>query len=247
MDMGILGDIGLSKAEINVYVSLLELGASTSGPIIARTGMQNSVVHRALKRLIDRGLVAYVKRGKDRHYQAGDPANLVNYLEGKKKRLEDILPELKQKQSHAKEKNETEMFLGKRAIFSLLNNLIKDARTGEDYLSFSLIEPHNDEEVIRFYNQHNLRRRERKLAVKVLVNEKVRSIFESHYSRDLLKRANVRYTSFSFPQGIVMFRDNVIFLNWQDDPFAVKITNALMAKQFKHFFLDFYANEKDAY
>lgn len=45
MDTQILEDIGLTNAEIKVYIALLELGTSTAGPIIEKTGLQNSVVH----------------------------------------------------------------------------------------------------------------------------------------------------------------------------------------------------------
>ncbi len=247
MDTSILQDIGLSKSEIDIYVALLELGPSTSGPIINKTKLQSSVVHRSIKRLVDGGLITFVKVGKDKQYQATEPENLLNYIDSKRKKIQDILPELKLKQKLAKEKNETEMFLGKRAIFSMLDNLIKDSQPEEDFLSFSLIEAHGDEEIIRFYKHYNLRRREKKLNVKVLVNKKVKKIYEKNYSKELLRKANVHYTSFNFPQGIIIHRAHVVFLNWSENPTAVKITNTQMAQQFTQFFLQFYNKEKDAY
>ena len=114
-------------------------------------------------------------------------------------------------------------------------------------MSFSLIEPHDDKEVVDFYQIYNLRRRDKKIKVKVLVNNKVKPIYEKNYTKELLKKANVRYTSFHFPQGIIIFRNNVTFVHWGENPFAVRITNKEMAEQFKEFFLEFYNKEKDAY
>ena len=54
MDTKILEDIGLSNAEIKVYLTLLELGTSTAGPILEKSGLQNSVVHMTLNKLIER-------------------------------------------------------------------------------------------------------------------------------------------------------------------------------------------------
>ncbi len=247
INTNILEDIGLSKSEIKTYITLLELGRETLGKIISKSGLQSSVVHRALITLAEKGLVTYIKQGKDRHYTPEDPENLLNYIENKKKNLKDILPELKEKQLLSKDKNETKMFIGKKAIFTMLNNLIESATPKSDYLSFTLVEPHIEEDVIRFYNQFNLRRYEKKLNVKVLGNKKVKNIFEEHYSKKLLKKANVRYTSFNLPQGLIILQNNVIFLNWQEDPFAVKITNSLMAKQYSEFFLDLYEKAKPAY
>ncbi|MFT4311456.1 MAG: TrmB family transcriptional regulator [Candidatus Woesearchaeota archaeon] len=247
MDMQILEDIGLSKAEIKTYISLLELGPTTSGPLIQHSKLQSSVVHRVLKTLIEKGIVTYIKIGKNKQYQATDPKNMLEFLDNKKKRFIDILPTLEAKQQQNNKNYATEMFVGKKAIFATLLNTIQDAKKYEEYLSFSLIEPHQDEEIIRFYKNYNLRRKEKKLRVKVLVNKKVKKIFEENYDKKILKLANVRYTNFHFPQGIVIFRDTLTFVNWKDNPFAVKITNETMANEFKIFFEEFYEKEKDAY
>lgn len=247
MDESILEDIGLSKSEIKVYLTLLEAGPSKSGPIIQKSGLQSSVVHRALKTLLDKGVITFVKIGKDNNYQATNPMNLVDFIENKKKKLLDILPELETKQKRSKGNYASEMLLGKKAMFSALLSIIKDAKPKEDYFSFSLIEPHDDKEIVDFYQTYNMRRREKKLKVRVLVNNAVKPIYEKNYAKELLKKANVRYTPFHFPQGIVIFRNIVMFIHWGENPFAIKIINQEMAKQFKEFFLEFYDKEKNAY
>lgn len=247
MDVSILEDIGLTKAETKAYLTLLELGPSTSGPVISASGMQSSVVHRSLKQLIEKGLVSSVRIGKNNRYQATDPASLVHYIEDKRKRLQDIVPELRARQYRAADRNETEMYIGKRAIFTMLNSLISDGRRREEYCSFSLGEEHDDPEIVKFYHNHNRRREELRLRVKVLSNRSVRRIYERNYDHEILRKAHVRYTAMQFPQGIIIFRDIVIFLTWQERPTAVRITNALMAKQFRSFFLAAYNKEKDAY
>ncbi len=151
------------------------------------------------------------------------------------------------RQNSKKEENKVEMYDGKRAIFTLLSDLIYDAKKGEEYLSFSLIEPHDDLEIVEFYQSYNLRRREKGLKIKVLVNVKVKSIYEKNYSRELLQKAHVRYSSFHFPQGVVIFRDNVVLVDWGKNPTAIKITNSKTSFQFREFFLESYNKEKDAY
>ena len=247
MDTAILEDIGLSNSEISVYLTLLELGESTSGRIIDHSKLHSSVVHRALNSLVLKGLITYVVVGKNRHYQSINPDNLVSFINDKKKRLLTLLPKLQAKKDLGKDRNETEMFVGNSAIFSMLNSLIANGTKGEPYLSFSLIEPHDQPDVVLFYKNFNLRRREKKLSVKVLVNKAVQKIYEAHYTRILLKKANVRYTSFTFPQGLIIFRDYVIFINWSQQPMAVRVQSKLMAKQYSDFFMEFYDKEKDAY
>ena len=74
MDTSILEDLGLTGAEIRVFLTSLELGSSSAGPIVEKSGLQNAVVHRALHSLIEKGLVTYILEGKKRIYQAVERA-----------------------------------------------------------------------------------------------------------------------------------------------------------------------------
>ena len=53
MDTKILEDIGLTNAEIKVYLALLELGVSGAGNIIEKSRLQSSVVHNTINNLIN--------------------------------------------------------------------------------------------------------------------------------------------------------------------------------------------------
>lgn len=134
MDITILEDLGLTQAEIKVYVALLELGSTTAGPILEKSKLQNSVVHRALNSLIEKGLISYILEGKRKIYQATDPENFYNFIEDKKKRFEQILPDLKEKQKHAKKEEQATIFRGKRGINELYNLLLNSG--GKEYNTF---------------------------------------------------------------------------------------------------------------
>src|SRR3990167_1750634 len=124
MDTRILEDIGLSNAEIKVYLTLLELGTSTACPILEKSGLQNSVVHMTLNKLIERGFVTFIKEGKRNHYQATNPKHIIDFINEKEERFEEILPELLVKQQQAKEKPEIITFRGIRGIKELLLELL---------------------------------------------------------------------------------------------------------------------------
>src|SRR3989344_9618815 len=103
MDTTILEDLGLTSGEIKVYMALSELGSSLAGPIIEKTGLQNSVVHRALHSLIAKGLITFIIEGRGKTYQISDPRNFIGYLEDKKRKFEEIIPELEKRKKAAKE------------------------------------------------------------------------------------------------------------------------------------------------
>ena len=98
MDIEILEDLGLTQSEIKTYLTLLELGSSTAGPILEKSNLQNSVVHRALNSLIEKSLITYVLEGNRKIYQATDPENFNLFIDEKKRKFQEILPELKEKQ-----------------------------------------------------------------------------------------------------------------------------------------------------
>ena len=134
MDTSILEDLGLTNAEIKVYVSLLETGSSTAGPVLEKSGLQNSVVHRALHSLIEKGLISFIREGKRRVYQATDPEDFFSFIDDKRKRFEQLLPELKKKQMFAKEKKQATIYHGKRGINDIYNRLLSSG--GKEYNTF---------------------------------------------------------------------------------------------------------------
>lgn len=134
MDISILEDLGLTQAEIKIYLALLELGSSTAGAILEKSKLQNSVVHRGLNSLIEKGLISFILDGKRKIYQAIDPENFFNFIEDKKRKFEQILPELKKKQKLAKKEEQATIFRGKRGINELYNTLLNSR--GKEYNTF---------------------------------------------------------------------------------------------------------------
>ncbi|MBI4174537.1 MAG: BlaI/MecI/CopY family transcriptional regulator, partial [Candidatus Aenigmarchaeota archaeon] len=125
MDTRILEDIGLTNAEIKVYLALLELGSSTSGPVIEKSGLQSSVVFMTLQKLTEKGLVSSVKEGKRSHYHASNPKHIAEYINEKKEKFEEMLPQLLSRRALAKERPEALLFRGIRGIKELLYELLE--------------------------------------------------------------------------------------------------------------------------
>jgi len=235
-----LEDIGLSRREAKVYLALLELGPNTVGPVVKRSGVPSSKIYEILDRLIARGLVSYLIIKHQKRFQAADPERVLSYLDEKRKKLVDALPELKTKQQLAKERQDVELYEGKQAIFSLMHGLVNKAKKGEEYLSFSVGQEHDDPEIARFYTNFTWRRKEKGLKTRVLTNEKARPIYTRRYPKEVLTAINNRFTPFNFPQGLVILQDKLIILNWKDRPTAIVITSKNITGQYRAFFYELY-------
>ena len=84
MNKQILKDAGLTEGEIKVYLALLELGDTTTGPLVDKSGVARSIVYQILERLIEKGLASYIVKDKTKYYQAADPNKLLDYAQKRK-------------------------------------------------------------------------------------------------------------------------------------------------------------------
>jgi sugar-specific transcriptional regulator TrmB len=247
VDYKILQDAGLTYAETQVYLTLLELGPVSAGPVLNKTGLQNSVLHRALNSLVQKGLVGFVYSGKNRVYQSEPPQRLLGLLDQKKRGVEEILPILEKKAVVFNQKYSTEMFLGLRGVFSAILSLIEDSIPGDELLSFSVIESHEVQEIYDFYRKYYLVRKEKGIVTKIMGNDRARITWEKQYTAEQLKFLHARYTDIEFPQGVIIFQDKILLIQYGKAPSAVKIKNKEMAENFRRFFYSVYNKEKDFY
>ncbi|MEK6867998.1 MAG: helix-turn-helix domain-containing protein [Nanoarchaeota archaeon] len=134
MDTSILEDLGLTQAEIKTYIALLELGSSSAGKILEKSHIQNSVVHRALHSLLEKGLISYIKEGKRKIYQATNPEYFYDFIDDKRRRFDQLLPEFKKKQSLAKQIQTAEIYKGKRGVTTLYTTILNSP--GKEYNTF---------------------------------------------------------------------------------------------------------------
>jgi sugar-specific transcriptional regulator TrmB len=243
MDTSILEDIGLTNAEIKVYLALLELGSNTAGPVIKKTGLQNSVVHLTLGKLLEKGFISYVKIGKVKHYKAIDPKSVVDFIEEKKKKFEKILPELLVMQKK-EVTQEAEIYLGFNGFKAMHYEFIKDAKKGEDYLYFAFDPGDNPkfdyDKVFIFYKEFEKVRLQKGLELKGIAPVAIKD----HFAGRSLK--NVLFVDFPTASSISIFRDRVMLTPWEENQVSFLIHSQQLAQSFRrHFYSIWNKYKKD--
>ena len=230
MDTQILEDLGFTNAEIKIYLALLELGVSTAGPIINKSGLQSSVVHTTLNKLVDKGFVSFVKEGQRNHYQASDPKHISEYIDDKKKQYEELLPFLLTKQEKAKEKSEVVTFRGIKGIRELLYELLdaegKEHHTfGSSKDSLMMGDP--------FWISYHKKRNAKGIKAKLIFNESLREWC------DVNKYPNTEYkfTRLGFePMTETIIRnDKIGIIIWTELPIGILIHNKAAAESYDKF------------
>jgi len=230
MDTSALEDIGLSAAEIKVFVTLLELGDSKAGKIIEKSGLQSSSAYNAMNNLISKGLVSYIKKGKIKFYKTANPETILDYIDLKKGEFLKLLPELKARQAE-KSGEGAEFFKSYRGIKTMLFELLKNAKKGDIYRTFSIEDPEQYEKAgERVYR-----------AVKQLAKEKkiiMRGIFHEKTRRKPTKTSVMmkRYVDFSMPPQTTILNDKVVIISWKDEPSGILMHSKEIARQYIDFF-----------
>ena len=233
MDTSILEDIGLTGAEIKVFMTLLEIGSSTAGLVVEKSGLQNAVVHRAFHSLAEKGLITYVKEGKIKHYQAIEPKLLLGFLDEKKKRLEKILPELEAKKHLAKEKPQAIIFKGQRGVKELINLMLDT--NAKEYFAYGGGQKSDESLGTYFWEGFHKKRISKKIKAKLLFHSSLEWWGEQ---LNELKLTTVRYTKKDFEEltETIICGKRVAIIIYLDKPFGFLIEEESAAKSYKKFF-----------
>jgi len=231
MDTNILEDLGLTQAEIKVYIALLEQGSCTAGIILEKSGVQNSVVHRALNTLIEKGLISFILEGKRRVYQATDPENFHDFIDNKRKRFNQILPELKQKQKIAKIDSFGEMFKGKKGLNQMYTTLLNSG--GKEYNTFGGgSQVTYDVMGESWWKNLHVRRLEKKIPCRQVFDETIRK-FGSELNKKKLTKVRFLPKEHAQLQETVIIGDYVGIAIFTENPYGVLIKDKAVAEGYR--------------
>ena len=236
MDESILRELGFSEREIKVYIALLKLGASTVGPIAAKTRMQHSKVYQTLEKLIDKGLVNFVLKSKTKHFQAQNPKHILSLIKEKERKFSEILPGLQEMQTFSSEQQIATVYEGEKSMNSLFNNIIEKLGKNSYYYIFALKEDYSSESCLRFLRKIHMRVAERESDNRLVINSSIKKIFLKN-SGDI-KNIKHKFTDLDLPPGLMIIDDKVINWSWGERPTAVEIKSKQIAEQYKKFFLE---------
>jgi sugar-specific transcriptional regulator TrmB len=229
MDTTILEDLGLSKGEVKIYLALLSIGQTKVGQIIEKSTMASSAVHNSLNTLIEKGLISYTKMGKIKFYSAVPAKQLINFIEDKKKKILEILPELESRQKQ-EEKEEAEIFEGTKGIKTMLNLLIENCKKHDEYLFFSNDVQERNKEIQDFFIEYDIKRKEKGIIIMGLAPKELKNLF---VKRKFLK---MKYTPSPMPSNVSICNDKVALFTWGEKPIGYLISSKQIFKMYRELF-----------
>ncbi|MBW3014490.1 helix-turn-helix domain-containing protein [Candidatus Woesearchaeota archaeon] len=246
MNKAILEGIGLTKSEISVYLALLELGSSSTGKIVDKSGASSSKIYEILDRLIQKGLVSYVLKANVKYFEAAPPKRILDYIEEKKASISQqetevkkLLPELELKRSLAGIGSETQVFKGMKGAKTAFDDILNTLKRNEKYYLFahSEVKP----EFQMFLNQIHSKRAKAGIKCDIIVNELARKDWEIVAK---LKGTRIKYVQKELftPFAFIIYKDKVLISIASDQVF-IQVKSEKLADGLRSYF-DFLWSQK---
>jgi HTH-type transcriptional regulator, sugar sensing transcriptional regulator len=246
----ILENIGFTKGEIKVYFALLELGNTSSGPIITKSQVSRSKVYEILEKLKQKGLVTEVIKENIKYFQAASPRRIQDYIKNKEQQLKkeendykEILPQLLQKQRLQEQKQEVKVYVGFEGLKSFYNEILNQLTPKDEYLALTFGDKSINHNISLMYRKFHQKRAEKKAKAKILCNKDDKlAIKDMNFSDTPFYEFKI--TDQIIPTGVAIVRDIVATVNWGKIPRVFVIICKENADQYRKFFYNLWEKSK---
>lgn len=230
-------ELGFTPGETKVYLALLKTGTTTAGPLLEKTNLQNSTLHKILHKLVNKGFASFIIKSKTRHYQASNPENILSSIKEREEKFKSILPELKSLQAPT-EKQEAEIFEGIKGFKNMLSKFIEGSKRGDEYLFFSFYtkNPDNFDNIYNFYKEFEKERKEKGIIIKGIAPKKIKEKFKGRNTK------NIKFVDFPTPLNISILNDKIIMTPWEDKQISFLINSRQLAESFRVLFYSIWKN-----
>ncbi|MFH1711336.1 MAG: helix-turn-helix domain-containing protein [Nanoarchaeota archaeon] len=237
METTALKELGLTDNEIAIYLFLLKVGESTSGPIIKETGIVNSRVYESLNSLTEKGFVSYNIQKNGKHFQATNPKILLEKEEERKDKLKKLIPELISISNLAETKTNTAVYEGYEGFKTAFKKIIDDCPECKEIYILGFSEQQYKTESLRlFLANMNLKSASKKHRLKIILDKSVKETLGKDREKEKLTEVRYMPKGYVSPGAIDIFEDYVYIFLWEEKPFVFMIKNKKIAESFKVYF-----------
>jgi len=208
----ILGEIGLSKQETNVYLAALKLGVAKASAIATKAQIKREAAYHILKVLEEKGFASETIQSGVKCYTAVNPQRILEIIEEEKERkkslITEILPELNSLQKSAIEPPKIEIYEGIAGIKSAVSKLVEK----QDQEICALIGGNILEFMPYFHPQFRRKRKSNKIFLKA-ITEKTKTMEElKKKDNEELRQTRFNTILSNFNDAFYILSDSILIL-----------------------------------
>lgn len=249
MDTTHLKEAGLTDGEIKVYLALLGLGLSTTGPIIEKSGIARSIIYQILDKLMQKGLVSCITKEKTKYFQASDPKKIIEYIDEReqrllenKKKVEKMLPQLLLQQKMSP-KSQANFYIGFKGIRTAHEHSYDKLKKGEEYVYLG-VPAYQPEEQHLYWQRDHIRRAKIGISTRMLFNKGTDKKIINNRNSYKLCEAREMNAHIKSPACFMVYKDTTLIVMQHPESFAFEIVNKQVAESFMEYFEYFWKSAK---
>jgi sugar-specific transcriptional regulator TrmB len=236
-----LQDVGFTEGEERVYIALLRLGPSSTGPIAKEAGVSRSKLYEILEKLARKGVVSHYQRNNVKTFAAARPERILDYIDHKEKELQQqktlfshSLPYFEGIIGKNESTRDAQVFEGMEGIKTVRETALEYMKSGEIMYYFGNSKS-SHEHVLGYWDDWNNRRVKKKLWAYIIYNQDAKEFGER---RKKWKYTKVKYLpkAASSPAWIEIYGDVTALALKEETPMSVVFNNKLVAQSFKTYF-----------
>ncbi len=231
-----LKQLGLTDNEIKVYLTLLEIGENTVGPIINKLKIHRQVAYDALEGLEKKNFVDRIIKAKRYHYRVSNPKNVLDEIKRRENIANNLIPEINKKIKGQKRGQEIKIYEGEKAFRELiLKNDEKMPPNSKTYIVTGNTEKYlNIMKISKAFEKSKKIREKKKVATKIIYTENQR---EESKKVDR-KYYQCKYLSHEYasPTAFQVWLESVSLFSYGSEIFIIEIKN----KDFRDAYLNYF-------
>ncbi len=206
---------GFNKKDIAVYLDISKYGISYASSIAIRTKIDRTTVYSALKRLLQKGVIAQTEVNDVRAYMSVSPEIFLSQIERKIEDLNDqkksvslFLEEMKKLKKQTYEKPKIQIFEGDEAIISLYDSTLEKGGEQKSFLTLDKIPKPLEAYLKKTFIAAKIKKN---VHSKVIVCDSPRSrLYESLDRKSNRETKIVKNHPFSLASEIILFQEKSI-------------------------------------
>ncbi len=129
MHEAILEELGLTPNEAKAYEALLSLGSCSIEQIATKSKVHRRNIYDVLAKLLEKGLISENFMRSRKEYNAMHPSRLLDLVQEKEKRLQDVLPDLEKSFGKQEEEETAYMYRGINGFKQYLQDILDAGET----------------------------------------------------------------------------------------------------------------------
>ena len=229
-------ELGLSRNEAKIYLALLELGPTTTGPLIKKSKLYRVIVYDTLEHLLQKGLVNYSLSRNRKVFQAENPQQIQELLKNKEILAKLVVEQLQKIQADKPVERGAFVYEGWKGIKAAQENYFKEMKPGAggEYLMVGASR-HLHKKLDAFFNYFHERRSALKIPAKLLFNENNRQFgnIKRKYPPVQIKYMPSKVIT---PSWVSMYKEMVLIGVAEEEPMAFFIKNKAIAESYRQYF-----------